>query len=200
MYIFVPTRQVLIMWIDSRVSDDSEDEECNSDYEDNREEEEDGPVDYTLRHRNVKGFTVDSDDEEEEDQSQLTPFDDGPTNHNNTNSDNNALQPPPYSPPLPATSIEHPPTNFIGWVAASLLPQYTEKIVVPDDMHWAERFLASFTCYRELRDANVESDYGAVYARLQMEWTYTGGLVSLALRERLLCPCFMTDSMLLLFL
>ena len=61
----------------------------------------------------------------------------------------------------------------------SFLPQYTEKVAVPSDMTLMERVLSTFTTYGELKNATLDSQYERVFGRLQMEWTYIGGLVSL---------------------
>lgn len=61
----------------------------------------------------------------------------------------------------------------------SLLPQYTEKVEVPSDMTLLERMLSAFTMYGELKNATLDSQYERVFGRLQMEWTYIGGLVRL---------------------
>ncbi|KAF8163851.1 hypothetical protein B0H34DRAFT_341343 [Crassisporium funariophilum] len=65
----------------------------------------------------------------------------------------------------------------IGWIAESLLPRYTEKMEVPPQMTRVESALASFTTYSELKEANMDSHYERVFHRLQMEWTYIGGLL-----------------------
>ncbi|TFK35298.1 hypothetical protein BDQ12DRAFT_688289 [Crucibulum laeve] len=57
------------------------------------------------------------------------------------------------------------------------VPSYTEKLPVPPRMSRLERILASFTMYSELKEASVDSQYEAVFMRLQMEWTYVGGLL-----------------------
>lgn len=65
------------------------------------------------------------------------------------------------------------------WIAASLLPVYTEKITVPPSyMNSAERALSSFTLYCELKEAQLESEYEPVFERLQREWQYVGGLLA----------------------
>ncbi|KAG5634113.1 hypothetical protein DXG03_006298, partial [Asterophora parasitica] len=72
------------------------------------------------------------------------------------------------------------------WLALALqpgiLPQYTEKIEVPDDkqeLTLLERILASFTVYAELKAARTEEEFGRVFGRLQVEWGYVGGIVCL---------------------
>lgn len=62
--------------------------------------------------------------------------------------------------------------------ATSILPQHTEEIPVMTDFTFVHRALASFTVYRELSTATSEIQYENVFRRLQMEWTYVGGLVS----------------------
>ncbi|KAG5732599.1 hypothetical protein E4T56_gene16874 [Termitomyces sp. T112] len=69
------------------------------------------------------------------------------------------------------------PREWIQSIWPSLLPQYTEKVEVPKDMTLVERVLASFTMYNELKNARSESHYETVFARLQTEWTYVGGLL-----------------------
>jgi hypothetical protein len=59
----------------------------------------------------------------------------------------------------------------------SILPQFSEEISTQPELSLAKRILASFTVYRELKAATSQSDYGSVFARLQMEWTYVGGVV-----------------------
>lgn len=68
------------------------------------------------------------------------------------------------------------PTQWGEWFVASILPQYTETIVVIP-MSRVERILASFTTYSELREAMHDSHFEKVFVRLQLEWTYVGGLV-----------------------
>ncbi|KAF8639358.1 hypothetical protein AX17_001547 [Amanita inopinata Kibby_2008] len=63
------------------------------------------------------------------------------------------------------------------WVAASVLPCYVEEIQVPPKLSASEQILASFTVYREMKEATLESHYEKVYQRLQSEWSYVGGLL-----------------------
>ncbi|KAG6883145.1 hypothetical protein C0993_007608, partial [Termitomyces sp. T159_Od127] len=66
---------------------------------------------------------------------------------------------------------------WIHTIWSCLLPQYTERIEVPQDMTFAESVLASFTTYNELRNASTESQFEKVFTRLQTEWSYVGGLL-----------------------
>ncbi|KAF5369644.1 hypothetical protein D9615_010222 [Tricholomella constricta] len=134
------------------------------------------------RRPRVVGYAIDSgdevlstDDDEDEDEDEPEPIviiDDGPCPYS---SDEEADDPPPVP----------DPRSVRQWLSAilapSLLPQYTEteKIEVPRHygMSCAERVLASFTTYSELRAARVDSDFERVFVRLQMEWTYVGGLL-----------------------
>jgi len=82
------------------------------------------------------------------------------------------------------SAIRSPPEAVISIFSSfpifpSLLPQYTEKIEVPSDMTLLERVLSTFTMYGELKNATLDSQYERVFGRLQMEWTYIGGLVRL---------------------
>jgi len=71
--------------------------------------------------------------------------------------------------------------NPVEWIPASLLPRYTERIEVPPDLNFFERAISSITVYREMKGACGETDFERIFTRLQMEWTYTAGvLVALA--------------------
>ena len=68
------------------------------------------------------------------------------------------------------------------WFAASDLPQYTvgvEEVKIQPSLNFAEQIVASFTVYLEMKEAVLDSHYEKVFHRLQQEWTYVGGLVSL---------------------
>ena len=66
------------------------------------------------------------------------------------------------------------------WFAASDLPQYiAEDVKVLPSLNLAEQIIASFTVYEEMKDAVLDSHFEKVFHRLQQEWTYVGGLVSL---------------------
>jgi hypothetical protein len=66
------------------------------------------------------------------------------------------------------------------WFAASDLPQYiAEEVKVLPSLSLTEQILASFTVYQEMKDAVLDSHFEKVFHRLQQEWTYVGGLVSL---------------------
>ncbi|KNZ71289.1 hypothetical protein J132_00070, partial [Termitomyces sp. J132] len=69
------------------------------------------------------------------------------------------------------------PREWIQSIWSSLLPQYTARVEKPKDMRLVDRVLASFTTYNDLKNEH----YDMVFARLQMEWTYVGGLVGLLL-------------------
>jgi hypothetical protein len=65
-----------------------------------------------------------------------------------------------------------------SWIAASVLPLYTEQITIPPaSMNPAERLISTFSLYSELKEAEIESDYQPIFERLQREWQYVGGLV-----------------------
>jgi len=120
----------------------------------------------------VRGYCVNSDDEpesysEEYDSDQETKpllggslFDDDDE---------------PQRPPSPIKISFNP----AGWLAASLLPQYTERIPVPSDPEFDifERVIAAFTVYREMKRARCDDDFDRVFKRLQHEWTYNAGLL-----------------------
>jgi hypothetical protein len=76
----------------------------------------------------------------------------------------------PVTPPLTSEPAPY-------WLFPSLLPSYTEKIEVDSPPSYVERALSSFTMYRELKEATLDSQFEAVFQRLQQEWTFVGGLV-----------------------
>ncbi|KAG6836570.1 hypothetical protein H0H93_006674 [Arthromyces matolae] len=87
------------------------------------------------------------------------------------------------------------PTEWIQTIWPSVLPQYTERIEISQDLSFAERLLASFTTYSELRAARTDSEYEKVFVRLQTEWTYMGGLlVALAAIGEFIKSCVSVDS------
>ncbi|EDR13445.1 uncharacterized protein LACBIDRAFT_323094 [Laccaria bicolor S238N-H82] len=53
----------------------------------------------------------------------------------------------------------------------------TNRQIAALSLSLMERVLASFTMYSELKEATTDSEYDKVFARLQMEWTYIGGLL-----------------------
>ncbi|KAH7906824.1 hypothetical protein BJ138DRAFT_1071217 [Hygrophoropsis aurantiaca] len=71
--------------------------------------------------------------------------------------------------------------SVMTWIAASFLPAYTERVVPNQPMSRLESFINSFSPYRELHYAVVDSDYERVLSKLQAEWYYVGAsLVALA--------------------
>ena len=73
--------------------------------------------------------------------------------------------------------IPYKENSIRSWIAFSLLPRYTEKVEVTPSLSRLERILASFTMYSQLKEANMDSHFERVFLRLQLEWTYMGGLV-----------------------
>jgi hypothetical protein len=152
-----------------------------------------------LRRRRVRGYAINSDEEvlssegeEIEDRKPLPLFSDPedflqPTYWNSSDDDS------PRNGVVIIPQHSHPQSSW-GWIAASLLPKYTEKIVVldPRPLSLMERVLTSFTMYGELREATMDSEYEKVFARLQKEWTCIGGLVSVLLFVSSLIP-FLPD-------
>lgn len=87
-----------------------------------------------------------------------------------------------------------------GWIAASLLPSHIQDVQtqkqqsypsygdrpirtdsmngsVRSTMTLAQRSVASFTVYADLREADHDEEYETVFKRLQSEWTFIGGLL-----------------------
>ncbi|KAJ7105401.1 hypothetical protein C8R43DRAFT_1046743 [Mycena crocata] len=131
---------------------------------------EEQPSQPIRRRRRVRGYCVNSDDEpesysEDDDEDDTKPiFDD-------TSFDSDEPERP--RPPIKIS------LNPVEWIAASFLPQYTERIEVPPDpgMNFFERAISSFTVYRELQGARYDDDFERIFTRCQYEWTYTLGLL-----------------------
>lgn len=136
---------------------------------------EECPPQLIRRRRRVRGYCVNSDDEPEsyseddDDDDDTKPLFGGPLFEDDG----------PESPPSPIKISFNPGE----WIPASLLPRYTERIEVPPDpgLNFFERVVSSFTVYSEMKYARCDDDFDKIFTRLQLEWTYTAGLVSLQL-------------------
>lgn len=136
------------------------------------------PPQEGIRRRRNKGYAIYSDEEpcssggEEGEPFQPMSF----TQFVETELDN-PLQP--ISTILEHSNFTRAVNSIHTWIAASVLPQYTQQITVPPaSMNPAERAISAFTLYCELKEAETESDYEPIFERLQREWQYVGGLVS----------------------
>jgi len=67
--------------------------------------------------------------------------------------------------------------NRKRWFAASTLPTYTETISMESQISTIDSIVDSFSPYRELREARVDSDYERVLTELCTEWRFVGGSV-----------------------
>jgi len=128
------------------------------------------------RRRRVRGYCVNSDEEPESfsetDDDDTKPLLGGPSFDDDDYDEQ-------VHPPAPIKISFNP----VGWIAASLLPRYTERIEVPPDpgLNFFERAISSFTVYNEMKQARCNDDFDRVFTRLQIEWSYTAGiLVALA--------------------
>ncbi|KAJ7141374.1 hypothetical protein C8R44DRAFT_763285 [Mycena epipterygia] len=133
---------------------------------------EERPPQLIRRRRRVRGYCVNSDDEpesysEDDDDDDTKPFFDDPLFEDDEHE--------PESPPSPIKISFNP----LEWIPASLLPQYTERIEVPPDpgLNFFERVVSSFTVYSEMKYARCDDDFEKIFTRLQLEWTYTAGLL-----------------------
>ena len=63
------------------------------------------------------------------------------------------------------------------WFAASMLPTYTETLSIDSRVSTVDSIVDSFSPYRELREARVDSDYERVLTDLSTEWRFVGGSV-----------------------
>ena len=151
---------------------------CSSDSPANSELDQPPVTDQRIRRRPTRGYIIYSDDDcnsDDEDQhsTEWKPiFDDNESLTYNSDTLMGSDDGESISVPL-----SHQQSSIRHWIAFSLLPSYTEKVEIPPSMSRLERILASFTMYNELKDANMDSHFERVFVRLQMEWTYIGGLV-----------------------
>ncbi|KAJ7873806.1 hypothetical protein B0H14DRAFT_3557003 [Mycena olivaceomarginata] len=133
------------------------------------------PPQLIRRRRRVRGYCINSDEEpdsfsetdDEDDDSK--PLLDGPSFINDEDEE----------PPAPIKISFNP----MEWIAGSVLPQYTERIEVPPEPgpNFFERVISSVTVYSEMKHARCHDDFDRIFTRLQLEWTYTAGiLVALA--------------------
>lgn len=68
-------------------------------------------------------------------------------------------------------------TDHKHWFAASILPAYTETISIDSQISTIDSIVDSFSPYRELREARVDSEYERVLTELCAEWRFVGGSV-----------------------
>jgi len=64
-------------------------------------------------------------------------------------------------------------------MTASSCPRQNEEPAVSTSLPWQHRILAFFTMYGELSVACTPEEFAFVRTRLQWEWTFNGGFVSL---------------------
>ncbi|KAJ6489534.1 hypothetical protein C8R47DRAFT_1124693 [Mycena vitilis] len=133
------------------------------------------------RRRRIRGFCVNSDDEpkscsETDDDDESKALLGGPSFYDDDVEEVESFSPIEIS------------FNPVQWIAASLLPQYTERIEVPQypELNFFERVISSFTVYNEMKCASCsgpksEDAFERIHTRLQLEWTWSAGtLVALA--------------------
>lgn len=63
------------------------------------------------------------------------------------------------------------------WLATSILPTYTETISIDSQTSTVDSVVDSFSPYRELREAGLDSDYERILTELSAEWRFVGGSV-----------------------
>ena len=68
-------------------------------------------------------------------------------------------------------------TDRESWLAASTLPTYTETISIDSQASTVDSIVDSFSPYRELREARLDSDYERILSELCTEWRFVGGSV-----------------------
>ena len=151
---------------------------CSSDPPATPESDEPPITNQGIRRRPIRGYQIHSDDDchsDEGDQhfAESKPiFDD----NDSITCNDDTLMDPDDSETLDSL-VSHQEPSIESWITFSLLPRYTEKVEVPPFLSPTERILASFTLYRELKEANMDSHFEQIFVRLQLEWTYMGGLV-----------------------
>lgn len=149
---------------------------CSSDRPVTPESDQPPPItNQNLRRRPIRGYNIHSDDDYHSDDDHFTEskpiFDD-----NSSTCNDDTLMESDDSEPI-SFPISHQQTSIERWIAFSILPRYTEKVEIPPSLSLLERILASFTMYNDLKEASMDSQFELVFVRLQLEWTYIGGLV-----------------------
>jgi hypothetical protein len=76
------------------------------------------------------------------------------------------------------TSIDH--DDDLISIAPSLLPRYTEQISVDNSLSFIDALVDSFSSYRELREANSDSEYEHILEKIKSEWYFVGASVRYA--------------------
>jgi len=132
--------------------------------------EDDTYTPETIQKPRTRGYLLDSDDDQSD-------FDDDETRKKLVLQDLNSIE----DNWEDEDGVIHIRPDSPVRMPASLLPSYTEKIDTKTSLSLVERTLCKFTTYKELKDATLDSHYEAVFTRLQQEWTYVGGLVSVVL-------------------
>ncbi|KAJ7713459.1 hypothetical protein B0H14DRAFT_2644810 [Mycena olivaceomarginata] len=127
------------------------------------------------RRRRVRGYCINSDEEPDS----FSETDDEDDDSKALLDDPSFINDEDEEPPAPIKISFNP----MEWIAGSVLPQYTERIEVPPEPgpNFFERVISSFTVYSEMKHARCHDDFDRIFTRLQLEWTYTAGiLVALA--------------------
>lgn len=127
------------------------------------------------RRRRVRGYCINSDEEPDS----FSETDDEGDDSKPLLDDLSFINDEDEEPPAPIKISFNP----MEWIAGSVLPQYTERIEVPPEPgpNFFERVISSFTVYSEMKHARCHDDFDRIFTRLQLEWTYTAGIVSLVL-------------------
>jgi hypothetical protein len=77
-----------------------------------------------------------------------------------------------------STFIDH--DDDLISIAPSLLPRYTEQISVDNSLSFIDALVDSFSSYRELREANSDSEYEHILEKIKSEWYFVGASVRYA--------------------
>jgi hypothetical protein len=147
--------------------------QCHTSDNSHNEDECDAVKQETQKKPRIRGYRIGSDDdksssEDSHDDYEKKPLLNYPESDGHSSDDGWEDQ---------RNVVIHFTSGPFGWLVKSILPSYTEKVPVQQPIRFLERILASFTTYKDLKDATLDSHYEAVFARLQQEWTYVGGLV-----------------------
>ncbi|EGO00349.1 hypothetical protein SERLA73DRAFT_73063 [Serpula lacrymans var. lacrymans S7.3] len=132
--------------------------------------------DFRIETLDIKGYWSDSHDAQSEEEKEpllqhgapRACFDDEETGESSTD----------------MQKVRQTPTKdvaIISWIAASILPTYSEQMAPDPSVSVMECFVDRFSPYWDLRNARVDSDFEKVLSKLQAEWSFVGAsLVALA--------------------